>query len=180
MKKTIIICGLIAGLIVTSWMIMAMAGFFKNAMSEGGMLLGYTTMLVAFSMIYVAIKNTRDKYNDGVISFGRAFKIGLVITLIASTIYVLVWMIDFYYFIPDYLDKYTAHMIAKMKADGATATAIQKATADAQSFSKMYKNPFVNAIYTYLEILPVGLLVTLVCAFILKRKQNANNVVLAN
>lgn len=170
MKRTIIICGLAGGLIVTSWMILAMAGFFKDAMSIGGMLLGYTTMLVAFSMIYVAVKNTRDKYNDGIISFGKAFKIGLIVTLIASTMYVLVWMVDYYNFVPDYLDKYYAHMIAKMKTDGATAAAIQKATADGQSFNKLYKNPLVCAMYTYLEILPVGLLVSLVCALILKRR----------
>jgi hypothetical protein len=179
MKKNIIICGLIAGLIVTSWMVAAMAGY-KSDYFEGSMLLGYTTMLVAFSLILVGIKNYRDKYNGGTITFGKALKIGLSITLIASTIYVIVWMIDYYYFIPDFYEKYSAHMIAKMKAAGATQAELQKQMADMQSYGKMYKNPFFNAMITYCEILPVGLIVSLISALILKRKTNSDNMVMAN
>ncbi len=88
MKRSIIIYGLIAGLIVTAWMI---AGMFKLFGSDfiGGMLLTYSTMLVAFSLIFVSVKTFRDKQNNGVITFGKAFRIGLMITLIASTVYVM-------------------------------------------------------------------------------------------
>jgi hypothetical protein len=178
MKKTIIICGLVAGVIVTSVMVAAMAGCFKNPEFEGSMLLGYSSMLVAFSMIFVGVKNARDKYSDGTISFGKAFKIGLMIALIASTIYVVVWMIDYYYFLPDFFDKYSAHIIAKMKSSGASLAEIQKKTVELQDSGKLYKNPIYCPMFTYLEILPVGLLVTLVAALILKRKPNVDNVVL--
>jgi hypothetical protein len=178
MKKTIIICGLIAGLIVTWWMIAAMAGLL-NAYFENGMLLGYATMLVAFSLIFVAVKNSRDKYNDGFISFGKALRIGLLITLVASTMYVVVWLIDYYYFIPDFFDKYAAHMLAKMKAAGASAAEMQKQVATIQGYTQMYKNPFFNALFTYLEIVPVGVVVSLICALVLKRKPG-NNVVTAS
>jgi hypothetical protein len=175
MKKNIIIYGLVAGLIVTSWMIAGMIKLFGRDF-EGGMLLGYSTMLVAFSLIFVSVKSFRDKQNNGVITFGKAFRIGLMITLIASTIYVLVWMIDYYYFIPDFFKWYAAHAIAKMKASGASAAEIQKMTAQVQGYAEVYKNPFFNAMYTYLEILPVGLLVSVVAAFILKRKPGNVNV----
>ncbi len=176
MKKIIIICGLIAGIIVTSWMWVAMFGIFK---AEGSLLLGYTTMLVAFSMVFVGVKNYRDKQNDGIITFGKAFKIGLMITLIASTIYVLVWMVDYYYFVPDYIDKYAAAMLVKLKASGASQAEIQKQAADMRHYSQLYKNPFYNAMFTYGEILPVGLIVTIICALVLKRKQKEDSVILA-
>jgi hypothetical protein len=179
MKKTIIICGLTAGLIVTWWMIAAMAGLL-NPYFENGMLLGYTTMLVAFSLIFVAVKNSRDKYNGGFISFGKALKIGLLITLVASTIYVVVWMIDYYYFIPDFFDKYAAHILTKMKASGASAAEMQKQAAAIQGYRQMYQNPLFNALFTYLEILPVGVVVSLISAFALKRRRNADNMTPVN
>lgn len=78
-------------------------------------------------MIFVAIKNYRDKYNNGTISFGKAFKIGLYVSLIASTMYVVVWMIDYYLFIPDFMDRYAEHMLQESKAKGASEVELQKA-----------------------------------------------------
>lgn len=170
MKKKIITNGLIAGAIVASWTIAAMVGILDKHF-EGGMLLGYSTMIVAFSLIFVSVKNYRDKQNDGVVSFGTAFKIGLLITLIASTIYVGAWLIDYYYFIPDFFDKYAAHEISRMKAAGASAAELQQQAVSMKNYAQMYKNPFFNAMFTYMEILPVGLLMSLLCALVLKRKQ---------
>ena len=175
MKKTIIICGLIAGLIVTAMMLFSVSGCYKNASYEGNMVLGYASMLIAFSLIFVGVKSYRDKYNGGVITFGKAFKIGFSIALIASTIYVVVWLIDYYCFMPDFYEKYSAHMVNKMRAAGASAAEIQKQVADAKSFGEKYKNPFFNALVTYGEILPMGLLVSLLAAFILKRRRKNDN-----
>ena len=170
MKKLIVIYGLIAGLIVTSWMIIGMTNLFGSHI-QGSLLLGYRTMLVAFSLVFVSVKTYRDKQNNGTITFGKAFQIGIFITLIASSIYVLVWLVDYYYFTPDFFEKYSAHEIAKMKAAGASAAEIQKQTAANESYGKLYRNPFYNAMFTYMEILPVGLLVSLVAALVLKRKR---------
>lgn len=183
MKKIVIICGSIAGLIVTSLMLASIAGCFGGSDFEGSlgsMLLGYTTMLVAFSLIFVGIKNYRDKHNDGIISFGKALKIGLLITLVASTIYVVVWMIDNYFFIPDFYEKYSAHIVAKMKSAGASAAEIQKQIAENQKMGEMYKNPFFKAMFTYIEILPVGIIVSFVAALILKRRPKTDNMIAAN
>lgn len=176
MKKIIIICGLIAGLIVTSWMLISMAGY-NNPNFEGSMLLGYTGMVVALSLIFVGIKNYRDKQSDGNISFGKALKMGLLITLIASTIYVIMWQIDYFFFIPDFFEKYSAHIIRDMKAHGATQAQIQQQMAVNKSNGEMYRNPLFNAMYTYIEILPVGLIMSLLAALILKRKPKNDNMV---
>ena len=167
MKKTIIY-GAIAGLLVTGVMLTGMAMIYDTD-SAGSMLFGYTTMLVGFSLIFVNIKVSRDK-NGGVISFGRAFRIGLGITLIASAIYVLGWMIEYYVFFPDFYDKCEIHQVAKLKAAGASLTAINAKAQEYEQIKKLTHNPLVHAFMTLIEILPVGLLVSLIAALILKRK----------
>lgn len=170
MKKIVIVNGLIAGAIVAAMFLITMGLYHNNGNFEGGMLIGYASMLLAFSLIFVAIIRFRDKYNNGVISFGKAFRIGLYITLIASTIYVVTWLIDYYVFIPDFADKYAASMMDKIKNSGASAAEIAKQAKEMDSFKEMYKNPVMVVLFTYLEILPVGLLLTLIASFILKRK----------
>jgi hypothetical protein len=173
MKKIIIVYGFIAGILVSILML-----FTTNYIShcEGNidydtsMLIGYASMLVAFSLVFVGIRNYRNNYNGGIISFGKAFKIGLFMVLIASTMYVIAWMIDYFVFVPDFLEKYSAHMIDELKATGASQAEIEKQTKEMSDFAVMYKNPFFNAMMTYMEILPVGLLVALVSSIILKRK----------
>ncbi len=176
MKKNIIIYGLTAGIVVSVSMLLSL--HISNAGGhidfDKGLLIGYASMLIAFSLVFVGIRNYRDKYNGGVISFGKAFKIGTMIVLIASTIYVVAWLIDYFFFIPDFLEKYSAHMLDKMKADGASQIEIDTQTKEMASLGKMYKNPFFNAMMTYIEILPVGLIVTLISSLILKRKTAKN------
>jgi hypothetical protein len=177
MKKNIIIYGLIAGIVVSIVML-----FTVNYIShcEGNvdygtsMLIGYASMLIAFSLVFVGIRNYRDKYNEGVISFGKAFKIGIMMVLIASTIYVIAWLVDYFFFIPDFAEKYSAHTLDKLKESGASQVEIDKQTKEMANFVRMYKNPFFNAMMTYVEILPVGLIVTIISSLILKRKTAKN------
>jgi hypothetical protein len=105
-----------------------------------------------------------------VISFGKAFKIGIVIVLIASTIYVVAWLIAYYCFMPDFFEKFAGQQLAELKADGATQLEIDKKTKEMADLTRMVKNPLFNAMMAYAEILPVGLIVTLISALILKRK----------
>jgi len=172
MKKIVLVCGLIAGFITAAWMIVSLALYNQNENKdiENGMIYGYAAMILAFSLIFVGIKTFRDKHNNGIISFGKAFRIGLWITLIASTIYVIVWLIEYYYFIPDFGEKYTAHLLEKMRTSGATQAAIDKKATEMGSFNQMYKNPFFNALITYTEIIPVGLVISLISALFLKRR----------
>lgn len=177
MKKNIIIYGLIAGVVVSVPMLINV-----NSVShsqgiidyEKGLIIGYSSMLIAFSLVYVGIRNYRNNYNGGEISFGKSFKIGMMIVLIGSTIYVGAWLIDYFFFIPDFAEKYAAYVLDKLKASGASQAEIDRQTKDMANFVAMYKNPFFNAMMGYLEILPVGLVVTLISSFILKRKSTKN------
>jgi Protein of unknown function (DUF4199) len=174
MRKNVWLYGVIAGIILAFGIFLSVV--FNNHIDfDNGMYFGYAMMLLAFSLIFVGTKNYRDKFNNGLISFGKAFRIGLYITLIASTFYVVSWLIDYYFFIPDFADKYVAHNLDKMKANGATAAEISKQAAAMESFKTMYKNPLFNILLTYSEIVPVGLLLSVISALVLKKKNTGDN-----
>ena len=170
MRKNVIVFGLISGLIITALMIYSTVMCIKSSDFEGSMVLGYASMLVAFSFVFIGVKNFRDKHNLGVITFGKAFMTGLYITLVASTFYVLVWLVDYYVFIPDFLEKYTAHVLNQAKESGATQAQISIQAAEMEEFKEMYKNPLFVVLMTYLEVLPIGLIFTLFSALVLRRK----------
>lgn len=169
MKKIVLVYGIIAGLIVTVMMAFSTSYYCAKGDFEGGMIYGYSAMIIAFSMIFVGVKSFRDKHNGGMINFGKAFKIGLFISLIASTIYVIGWLINYYCFIPDFMDKYAVAMLNKSKASGISADELAKKAADMAQMKEWYKNPLFVILMTYVEILPVAVVVTLISALILKR-----------
>ena len=176
MKKTVIVFGLIAGLIVSSFMLFSMTRLADNPDMDHSMWIGYTSMIIAFSFVFVGIRNYRDKYNEGTISFGKAFKTGFFISLIASTMYVVVWLIYYYNFAPDFMDKYSSHVIESMKKEGAPAAEIDAQVAEMAMFKEWYKSPVMVVLLTYVEILPVGLIITLISALILKRREKVEEV----
>jgi len=171
MKKIVWVCGIIAGIISVSWGVIGEAVLSDRLSLNTKMIFGYTAMLLGFSLIFVAIKNYRDNHNSGQITFGKALRIGLLITLIASTVYVVIWMIDYSYFVPDYGDKYQAQAIAELKASGASAAEVQRQAAEITSSMAKYKSSAAfRVIFTYLEILPVGIVISFIAALILKHK----------
>ncbi len=174
MKRNILVFGLIAGVIVSTFMAISMAvmssGNWEEGHGSGSMIIGFTAMAVAFSFIFVGIKNYRDKQNGGTITFGTGFLLGLMISLVASTIYVLTWAVEYHYFLPDFMDKYSAMQIKQLRASGLSGAALDKEIKSVETASANYKNPFFFAMYTYAEILPVGIIITLISALILRRK----------
>ncbi|MCJ8208308.1 DUF4199 domain-containing protein [Mucilaginibacter sp. RS28] len=179
MKRTVLVSGLISGIILSLWMIGFVGYCYTHKNFEGSMLLGYTAMLVGLSLVFVGVKNYRDNYNSGFISFGKALQIGLLISLIASTMYVIAWMISYYVFLPDFMDRYAAHSIERMRAKGASAAEIKAGIAQINQMKEMYKSPVWVVLFTYAEIVPVALLVSLIAALILKRKQRNNTLATA-
>jgi hypothetical protein len=169
MKKLVLVYGIIAGVIVAALMAFSTGYFCAKGDFEGGMIYGYSAMILAFSMIFVGVKSFRDKHNGGTINFGKAFKIGLFISLIASTIYVISWLINYYLFMPDFMDRYAVVMLDKAKSSGISAEELAKKTAEMTQMREWYKNPLFVILMTYIEILPVGVVVTLITALILKR-----------
>lgn len=167
MKKIVLTYGLIGGGIsVMGYLITMLTG---HTDMEMGMILGFASMLLAFSLIFVATVKYRTAHG-GAVSFGNAFQIGLYISLIASTIYVLVWLYYLYNVYPDFAPKYAAQYIEGLKAAGAGKQEIAEQSAKMGEFVENYKKPWYVIAITYTEILPLGLIVSLISALILKRK----------
>lgn len=167
MKNVILKYGLIAGGIVAFMLTVNIA---EVVPFKYGEVIGYTSMLLAFSMIFFAIKNYRENTLNGVIGFGKAFKIGILITLIASAIYVMTWMVLSETIGQDFMEKYMEYAVANMKESGMSQADIDIKVEGMEKIQEIYKNPIAKMGITFLEIFPVGLLVSLVAAFVLKRK----------
>lgn len=170
MKKNVIVFGLIIGTALTAMMLIMANKCYTNPKFETNDAVGYAALLAMFSLIFFGIRNYRDKYMSGIISFGQAFKVGAYISLIASAMYLVVWLFDFYIFIPDYLNAYKEHVLYQATLDGASQTELQAKAAEMDQFKEMYKNPVFVVLITLSEVLPLGLVVSLLSAFFLKKK----------
>ena len=169
MKKIVLIYGLIGGLIISVLMWLTLGS--EQVDFENGELIGYTTMVVALSTIFFGVKAYRDKHLGGRITFGKAFLLGLYIALVASTLYVASWMLLSATTGDDFMVQYYEHAKQEMESSNMPAEEMNAKLEEMQQFAELYKNPIVKIGFTYLEILPVGLLVSLLVAAILKRKE---------
>ena len=172
MKKIVITFGLISGALMAAFMFATLPFHDKIGFDKWGLVVGYTSMVLAFILVFFGIRSYRENVAGGAISFGRAFVVGILIAIISSVCYVIAWEIVYFNFMPDFMDKYAAHVVEQARASGASAEAIQAKVQEMQQFKKMYSNPFLNAAMTLLEPLPVGLILTLISALILRKKKS--------
>jgi hypothetical protein len=170
MKKTILIFGLISG-VISSVLMCATLPFISDLNhGDKGLIVGYTAIVLSFLLVYFGIRSYRDNLSNGAITFGRAFTIGIGITLISCVFYVVTWEILYFNFMHGFMDSYFAQLIEKAQATPGTAEAIQAKVAAIRRSQQLYENPFVNALYTFIEPFPVGLLITLISAAALRRR----------
>jgi hypothetical protein len=178
MKKTVLTFGLIAGIIMSA-MMAATVPFFDKVSFEKGAVIGYTTMVLAFLLVYFGIRSYRDNVGGGTISFGRAFGIGILIVAIASLCYTATWQVIYHNYMPDFMEKYGQAQVDQARAEGKSEAEIAAVKAEAAKNIEQYKNPVYNMAITFLEPLPVGLIITLVSAGILRRKRRDSDTVFA-
>lgn len=170
MQKIVLTFGLIAGAIMAALMF-ATLPFQEQIGFDRGAFVGYTSMVLAFLMVFFGVKSYRDNVAGGHVTFGRAFKVGLLITLVATACYVVSWQVLYYGFMPDFLDKYTAYALEQARQSGATEVELASQAKEMAEFGEMYQNPLVNIAFTAIEPLPVGLVFTLVTAGVFGRKR---------
>ena len=170
MKKTVLTFGLISGAI-SAVMMLATVPFADRIGFDRGEIIGYTTIVLSFLLVFFGIRSYREQCG-GRMTFGRGVAVGLLITLISCACYVVTWEIIYFKLMPDFLEKYSAHMIEQLKASGATAQEVDARTQQMQAFKKMYDNPLMNAAITFTEPFPIGLGVTLISAAILRNRKD--------
>jgi len=178
MRKIVLTFGLIAGAILSAMMLITLP-FMDRIGFDKGEIIGYTTMVLAFLMVFFGVKSYRDNVAGGSVTFGRALKVGLMIMAVASVCYVATWQLIYYRLAPDFGEKYAAHTVEKERRSGATDAQIAAKMKEAAEFQEMYKNPLANIAFTFLEPLPVGIALTLVTALVLSRRRRVRSAAVA-
>lgn len=170
-KKTVLTFGIISGVIVT--ILMGINTVFADRIGfDRAIIVGYTSMLVAFLLVFFGIKSYRDNVGNGEISFGRAFSVGILITLITCAFYVLTWEVLYYTVLHDFPEKYGNYLIEKERAAGASAEQIAQKLEEVKQMKTLLDNPLLApAIIFISEPLPVGLVMTLISAAILRKRR---------
>jgi hypothetical protein len=170
-KKTILTYGVISGL-VSAGLMLATVPFMKVGFDRG-YVIGYTAIVLSFLLVWFGIRSYRDNVGQGQITFARAFGVGIAITVISCVFYVVTWEILYFTVMNDFAEKYGAYMVAKAQAAGAGPAVIQAKIAEAQRMKVSLDNPLINSAMTFLEPFPVGLLMTLISAGVLRKKRVA-------
>ena len=170
MKKVVWIYGLVIGAVISTHTIIMMNMTVNNPGLKTNDLVGYAALIAMFSIIFFGVRNYRNSYSNGVISFGKAFKTGAWIALIGSSMYVLFGLGYYYLFLPEYLDAYIQHVLNNCTSP----EELSSKTREMANFKEMYKNPFFAILISYMEVLPLGLVVALVSALLLKKKKSMN------
>lgn len=171
MLRYILIYGLIAGAVAGGALSVLTLSMSGRTMMHYGMLVGYLTMLIALSAIFVAIKRHRDVDLGGVIRFWPALALGLGVSAIAGVIYVIVWDASCAIAHADFAGAYARSMIAEQQAKGVSGAALERFRAEMEQFKVQYANPLYRWPETFTEIFPVGVIVSLISAGLLRNSR---------
>ena len=169
MKKTVLTFGLISGAL-SSLMMVATVPFADRIGFDKAEVVGYTAIVLSFLLVFFGIRSYRDNAGNGQITFTKAFAVGISITLISCIFYVVTWEVLYFNFLHGFMDKYGAYVVEKLRASGASPAAVQAQLQQLKKFKELYDNPLFNAVMTFIEPFPIGLVITLISAAVLRRK----------
>ena len=178
MRRTVLTFGLIAGGILSAMMLLTIP-FMDEIGFDRGEILGYTTMVLAFLLVFFGVKSYRDNVAGGTVGFGRAFAVGALIVVVAAVCYVATWQLVHRKLAPDFGEKFQAHMVEEARASGGTPEEVQAKVAKIERNMELYQNPAINLAISFLEPLPVGLVLALISAGILSRRRRERDAGLA-
>ena len=169
MKKIILVNGLIVGIVIIGTYFLSTASDSNTGHLAGQVWLGYLVMIVAFSLIFFGIKQYRDRELGGVIRYGTGVTVGLGITLVASIVYVGVWEVNLAATDYAFINDYTESLIEKSRSEGASIEEMAQLLTETEAMKVQYGKTPYRLIMTFLEIFPVGLLITLLSAAVLRK-----------
>jgi hypothetical protein len=167
MARIVLIYGLISGVVI----ICGMIGSIVANGGHGSVWLGYLIMLIGLSAVLVGVRQYRDQVRGGVIGFLPALGVGLAIAFVASLAYVAVWEVYLYSTDYTFMDKYVASMLEAKRAEGVTGEAYARLQREYQGMAENYRSPLFRMPMTFVEIFPVGLLVSLISAGLLRNSR---------
>ena len=170
MKKRILTFGLISTVALAAmYVLMCLAR--QNGNSEISEILVYAGVVVLFTMVFVWIKSYRDNALGGFITFGKAFKVGILMSLASSLCYAIMWMILFNSIFKGFMEQHSVALMEKLKASGASVEEIAAKKEEMLKQAKLYGNPSSRVAIIFIQGFPVEAIMTLVASFVLKKKQ---------
>jgi Protein of unknown function (DUF4199) len=170
MKKTVVTFGLISGG-VSSLMMLLTVPFLDRIGFDRGEIIGYTLIVASLLPVYFGVRSYRENVSGGAVTFGRAFLVGLLISMVSTVFYVVTWEFIYFKLAPGFADKYAAYAIERARASGASPQAVAETARQMQTFKEMYDRPLINAAITFLEPFPIGLVVSALSAAVLRKKR---------
>jgi uncharacterized protein DUF4199 len=171
MRKTVLTFGVISGLI-SAVMMLATVPFMHKISSDKGLIIGYTTIVLAGLLVFFGIRSYRDNVSGGKMTFARGLAVGILISLLSNCFYVATWEVVSYKFMPDFAEKYAAQMVEHAKSSGASQQKINETARQAEDFVRNYHNPLYKISMTFLEPFPVFVVIALVSAAILRKNSS--------
>ena len=175
MRQTALKYGLRAGVILSALMVITIGGSrllgTEDHFGVGGLIIGYTTMVLSFIFIHAGIRSYRDTVLGGSVRFWPALRLGLLIALIGSVCYSATWLLVNRALLPDFAEKYGAQAVKMAQDRGAPLAEVEKVRTEMAAFAVNYRNPLYLFAMTLLEPAPVGVLMSLISAGILSRKR---------
>jgi hypothetical protein len=178
MKKTVLKFGFISGAAMAVFM-GATFPFLHDLGFDAGLVVGYTGIVLAFLLVFFGIRSYRDSVKGGSIGYWRGVVVGTFIAVISSLCYTATWEVLSYKFAPNFGQEYADAAVKNARAGGKSDAEVAKVRVDMQRFVENYKNPFYSSAMTFIEPFPVGLVIALVSAGILRRKEDADGALLA-
>src|SRR5215470_2317873 len=162
--RIVLIYGVIAGLVVTVPMVATMLTFTAETAPDNGALYGYLTMIVALTAVFLGVKQYRDKMLGGAVRFVPALLVGLGISAVASVIYALGWEISIALTGFDFGAAASKAMVEAARAKGASAAELEQVTRQGEAFARMYANPVIRFAITFVEMFPIGVVISVISA----------------
>ncbi len=173
MAKRTLVSGLIAGGILV--LLFLLSHFLINngmdaKMWEIGEIIGYSSMVIALSLVFFGIRAYRDKTLGGKITFTKALLLGVSISSVASIIFGIYVYLLFTVISPGLSGKMIEVYREKIRKSGETQQVIQQQLAQFEVESIMWNNPLFQALFMVVTVMLIGILISIISAAILKRK----------
>ena len=170
MKSYVVKFGFVSGGISAALMILTFVILRGPWLFDNGAYVGYAGMVLSFAVIYVGVRQYREQAGQGSVSFGKALQAGLLMALISSCCYTILWLCINHFLWPNFTDDYIQHEMTRLRQSGAAEAVLQQKMKALEEYKSMAANPLVNALLTLTEPLPVGIIVALISAAILRKK----------
>ncbi len=132
-----------------------------------GEVLGYLAIFLSMIFVYIGIRHYRDHQNGGVVSFGQALKLGVLITLFPAIAFGIYDQIYVNFIDPDFYEDY--YQVQMDSIEEANEVAYEARVAEIKSEMETFSNPIVQYLVMFATVLLIGLVVSIISGLILKR-----------